>query len=164
MRRLITVCFTIAVCAFAAEAQTKNATSPKKAAAPKKLELKDLPPAVQRTVQDELKGAEIRNIGRETEDGIAQYEVETMLNGKHRDFNVDTKGVLLVVEEETTVESIPALAKAAILKRVGAGKLGMVETVKKNKERELLYEAEYTSKDGKKHEVLVRADGTETKD
>jgi hypothetical protein len=28
----------------------------------------------------------------------------------------------------------------------------------------LLYEAAYTGKDGKKHEVLVKADGTETKD
>ena len=40
----------------------------------------------------------------------------------------------------------------------------MVETVKKSKEKDLLYEAGYTSKDSKKHEVLVRADGTETKD
>jgi hypothetical protein len=164
MRKVIAACFAIAVFGGAGVAQTKTATSAKKAAAPKKLELKNLPPAVQKTVQDELKGGEIRNIGRETEDGIAQYEVETMLNGKHRDFNVDTKGVLLVVEEETAIDSIPAPAKAAILKKVGTGKLGMVETVKKNKGNEPLYEAGYTSKDGKKHEVLVKADGTETKD
>ena len=105
MRKLIAVCFTIAVFASGGVAQTKSATPAKKAAAPKKLELKDLPPAVQKTVQDELKGGEIRNIGRETEDGVSQYEVETMLNGKHRDFNVDTKGTLLVVEEETNMDS-----------------------------------------------------------
>ena len=64
-----------------ATAQEKKAAAPqKKAATPaKKLELKDLPPAVQKTIQAESKGAEIKNIGKETEDGVAQYEIETML-------------------------------------------------------------------------------------
>ena len=51
--------------------------------------MKDLPAAVQKTVSDNLNGGEIRNIGKETEHGVTQYEVETTLNGKHRDFNVD---------------------------------------------------------------------------
>jgi uncharacterized membrane protein YkoI len=128
----------------------------------KKLTLQDLPPAVQKTVQAELKGGEIKSIDKETEHGVAQYEVETILNGKHRDFEVDTKGGLMVVEEETSIDSIPAPAKAAILKRVGAGKLGMVELFMRG--GETMYEAAYTGKDGKKHEVLVKADGTETKE
>src|SRR5580700_10865033 len=93
--------------------------------AQKKLALKDLPAAVQATVQAELKGGEIHNIGKETEDGVVQYEIETIRGGKHRDFNVDTKGKLLVVEEETTFDSIPAAAKAAIARKVANGKLGM---------------------------------------
>src|ERR1035438_3603325 len=56
------------------------------AAAEKKLQLKDLPPAVQKTVQDQTKGAEIRGISSETEKGKLTYEIETMVNGKHRDF------------------------------------------------------------------------------
>jgi uncharacterized membrane protein YkoI len=132
------------------------------AVAAKSLALKDLPAEAQKTIQAELKGAEIRNIGKETERGVTQYEVETMLNGKHRDFNVDTKGKLLVVEEETTIDAFPAPAKVAILNKVGGGKLGMVELFIRG--GETLYEAAYTSKDGKKHEVLVKADGTETKD
>jgi Carboxypeptidase regulatory-like domain len=70
------------------------------------LRLKDLPPAVQKTVGDTLKGGQIRNISKEVEKGVTQYEVETMLNGKHRDFEVDAKGKLLVVEEETDVATI----------------------------------------------------------
>jgi uncharacterized membrane protein YkoI len=132
------------------------------AMAQKKLALKDLPAEVQKTVQAELKGGEIKNIGKETEGGVTQYEIETLLNGKHRDFNVDTKGKLLVVEEETTIETIPAAAKAAILKKVGAGKLGMVELFMRN--GKTLYEAAYTTKAGKKQEVLVTAEGAETKD
>src|SRR6266404_2915601 len=128
----------------------------------KKLQKKDLPAAVQKTVDEQTKGAEIKNISKETEKGVTQYEVETILNGKHRDFNVDTKGGLLVVEEEVAIDSIPAAAKEAIQKKAGAGKLGMVETVTKG--GATLYEAQYTGKDGKKHSVLVKADGTETKD
>ena len=132
------------------------------AMAAKSLAVKDLPSAVQKTVQEQTKGAEIKNISKETEKGVTQYEVETMVNGKHRDFNVDTKGGLVVVEEETAIDSIPAAARAAIQKKVGAGKLGMVETMTKG--ADTMYEAAYTGKDGKKHAVLVKADGTETKD
>lgn len=131
-------------------------------AAEKSFALKDLSPAVQKAVNDNLQGGQISSIGKETEHGVSQYEIETMLNGKHRDFNVDTKGKLILVEEETSIDSIPAAAKAGILKKVGAGKLGMVALFMRG--GETMYEAGYTSKDGKKHEVLVKADGAETKD
>jgi hypothetical protein len=127
------------------------------------LKLTDLPAPVQKTVQDNLKGGEIKNISKEKEKGVTQYEVESMLNGKHRDFNVDSKGTLIVVEEEVALDSIPAPAKSTIVKKVGTGKLGMVEAVK-YPGKDLMFEAGYTSKAGKKSEVLVKADGTETKD
>jgi hypothetical protein len=132
-------------------------------AAAKSLQVKDLPAAVQKTVQDTLKGAEVKNISKEVEKGVTQYEVESMLNGKHRDFNVDAKGKLVVVEEEVDIAGIPAAAKTAIEKKVAGGKLGMVESVDKG-DGATLYEAAYTSKAGKKGAVLVKADGTETKD
>jgi uncharacterized membrane protein YkoI len=128
----------------------------------KKLTLKDLPAAVQKTVQDQAKGGEIKSISKETENGVEQYEIETIWNGKHRDLNVDTKGNLLVVEEETAIDGIPAAAKAAIEKKAAGGKIGMVELFIRGSET--MYEAAYTGKDGKKREVLVKADGTETKE
>src|ERR1039457_1097617 len=99
------------------------------AAAEKKLQMKDLPPAVQKTVQDQTKGAEIRGISSETEKGKLTYEVETMVNGKHRDFLVDAKGAVPEVENETPIDNIPAAAKAAIEKKAAGGKIAMVETV-----------------------------------
>jgi len=132
--------------------------------AAKSLQLKDLPAATQKTVQDNLKGGEIKNIAKETEKGVVQYEVESILNGQHRDFNVDTKGNLIVIEEETSIDSIPAAAKATIMKKVGAGTLGLVETFTKGGGGETMYEAAWKDKAGKKHEVLVKADGTEAKD
>jgi hypothetical protein len=127
------------------------------------LKLTDLPAAVRKTVQDTLKGAEIKTISKEVEKGVTQYEVETMLNGKHRDFNVDAGGKLLVVEEEIDLAAAPAAAKAAIEKKVAGGKIRMVESVNKS-DGAVLYEAAYTSKAGKKGSILVKADGTETKD
>ena len=153
MRKFAGITALLALCLSAAFSQEKKE---------KTLALKDLAPAVQKTIRAELKGGEIKSIGKETEDGVAQYEVETTRNGKHRDFNVDTKGKLLLVEEETSIDSIPAAAKGAILKKVADGKLGMVELFMRN--GETMYEAGYTTKAGKKHEVLVKADGTETKD
>jgi len=58
----------------------------------KGLQLKDLPATVQESVQANLKGGEIRNIVKEKEDGVEQFEVESVLNGKARDFNVDSRG------------------------------------------------------------------------
>jgi len=133
------------------------------ALAGKGLQLKDLPAAVQKTVQANLKGGEIRNIVKEKEDGVDQFEVESVLNGKARDFNVDSRGALLVVEEEATIDAVPAAARAAILKKVGDGKLGKVETFTKTGQA-MMYEASYTDKKGKKHEMLARADGTDTKE
>jgi uncharacterized membrane protein YkoI len=131
-------------------------------AAEKKLQMKDLPAAVQKTVQEQTKGAEIKGLSKETEKGKTSYEVETMVNGKHRDFLVDVKGAVTEVEDETTMDSIPAAAKAAIEKKAAGGKIGMVETMTRG--GATFYEAAYTSKDGKKHEVLVKPDGTEVKD
>jgi hypothetical protein len=80
MRRT-TVLLAIVVLCGSSVAQEKKSKS---------LQLKDLPAGVQKTVQDDLKGGQIKNIGKEKEDGIEQYEVESLLNGKSRDFNVDT--------------------------------------------------------------------------
>ena len=132
--RYLSFLLMIAVLVSSATAQGKRG---------KGLLLTDLPAAVQKTVQANLNGGEIKNIAKEKEDGVEQYEVETVLNGKARDFDVDTKG--------------------ALLKKVGGGKLARIESVSKPG-RPMMYEASYTDQNGKKHEVLVKKDGTETKD
>jgi hypothetical protein len=154
MKRSLTGLLTIFVLCGPSVAQDKKGNG---------LQLKDLPAAVQKTVEDSLKGGQIKTIGKEREDGIEQYEVESQLDGKSRDFNVDAKGNLLLVEEASTIDAIPGPAKASILKKVADGKLGKVETFTKPGQP-MMYEAAYTDKKGKHHEVLVKADGTETKE
>ena len=132
-------------------------------AKPKTLQLKDLPASVQKTVQETLKGGAIKSIAKEKEDGIEQYEIESTLNGNSRDFNVAADGRLLVVEEATTLEAIPAAAKAAIQRKVAGGTVTTVETFAKPG-KPLLYETAYKDAQGKRHEVLVDADGKDVKD
>jgi hypothetical protein len=161
MRRMRRLMFSMAIASLMMVALGGSASAQERK--DKSLQLKHLPAAVQKTVEDNLKGGQIKNIGKEKEDGIEQYEVETTLNGKSRDFNVDVKGNLLVVEEATTIDAIPAAARASILKQVADGKLTGVETFTKTGQP-TMYEAAYTGAKGKKHEVLVKADGTETKE
>ena len=128
------------------------------------LTLKDLPPAVQRTAQEQTKGAEIKGISKETEDGKTHYEIETMLNGKHRDLEIDTRGVLTEVEEETDAASLPPAAKTAISRKSMGGRVTRIETVTNGGGTVVAYEAEFIDKNGRKREVRVKPDGTEVKD
>jgi hypothetical protein len=152
--RLFTVLLAVAVLACSVMAQEKKGGT---------LKLKDLPAVVQKTVQDNLNVAEIKNISEEKEDGVEQYEIESLLNGNSRDFNVDAKGRLLSVEAATSIDVIPAPARAAILKKIADGKLDVIETFTKTGQV-TMYEVSFTDKKGKKHEVLVKADGTEAKE
>jgi len=132
-------------------------------AAEKQVSMKDLPPAVQKTVQDQTKGAEIKGLSMETENGKTSYEVETVFNGKHRDLAIDAKGVVIEVEEETAVASVPPAARATIGRKAVGGRVVLVETVTSGNAI-MAYEAEYIDKNGRKREVRVKPDGTEVKD
>lgn len=133
------------------------------AAAEKKVELKNLPQAVQNAVAEQTKNAELKGLSKETEHGVTSYEIETVANGRHRDVTVDSKGNVITIEEETPLDSIPAAAKAAIEKKVATGKIAMVEAVMRNG-AVALYEASYTTKAGRKAEFAVKPDGTPTKE
>jgi len=119
--------------------------------------MKDLPPAVQRTVQEQSKGATVRGLLTEVEHGRRIYEVEMTVNGHGKDVSMDASGTVLEVEEEVPLGSIPAAARAAIEKAAAGGKIAKVEKV--TGEKEVAYEAALR-KDGKSSEVRVSADGS----
>jgi Protein of unknown function (DUF2874). len=126
-------------------------------AADKPLTLKDLPPAIQKAVLAQTKGAEIKGLSKEVANGKTEYEVETILKGHTRDLMLDASGGLISVEEEATLDSIPGPAKAAIQKQAVGGKVTRVEILTKGKA--VAYEAGI-DKGGKASEVAVKADGT----
>ena len=126
-------------------------------AAETKVKMQDLPPAVQNAVKEQTKNATLVGLSKETEKGQTVYEVETKVNGRTRDLLLDKTGTVIEVEEEVDLNSIPAAAKEAIQKKAAGAKINKVETVTKGST--VSYEAAIT-KNGKKSEVAVNADGS----
>lgn len=121
------------------------------------VKMKDLPPAVQKAVQEQTKGAQIKGISKEVEKGTSMYEVETVAAGKSRDLLIDASGVVVSVEEPIALDAIPKAARAALEKLAVGGKIKGVESVTKG--QTITYEA-VIAKGLKKSEVTVAADGT----
>jgi uncharacterized membrane protein YkoI len=93
--------------------------------------LKSLPPQVREAVLAQSRGATLRGVAKETQNGVTLYEVETIAHGRTRDIMLDAQGKLVSVEEQTTLGEIPEKARAAILRSVGTRKLVLVEKVTK---------------------------------
>jgi uncharacterized membrane protein YkoI len=127
-----------------------------------KVQMKDLPAAVQKTVQEQTRTAKLVGLAKEVEGGKVFYEAETTVDGKHRDILIDPSGTVVEVEEATTLAAIPEAARKAFQQHAGpAGKVLSVETVTKGSTTN--YEA-VIQKGGKKSEVAVHADGSLVKE
>jgi uncharacterized membrane protein YkoI len=126
-------------------------------AAEKKIQAKDLPPAVQQAVAQETRGATIKGYAREVEGGKTMFEVETTVNGHSRDLLFDASGKLIEVEEATSLDDVPAAVKAALEAR---GRVLTVESVTRGKT--VTYEGT-VEKSGRKSEISVTADGKPVK-
>jgi len=120
------------------------------------VKMKDLPPAVQATVQQQSKGATLVGLSKEIEDGKTFYEAEMKVNGHGKDVLIDSAGKVVEVEEEIALTALPAAAKSAIEKAAAQGRISKLESVAKDKD--LTYEALIESK-GKTSEVKVTPDG-----
>ncbi len=128
-------------------------------AADQPVKMKDLPPAVQKTVQEQSKGATIRGLSKEIEDGKTYYEVELIADGHNhnKDILIDASGAVAEIEEQVALDAVPAAVKATIEKSAGTGKILKVESVQK--QGKISYEARIEQA-GKKREITVQADGT----
>src|SRR5580765_6831628 len=82
--------------------------------APSHVDLSKLPPAVRATVEAETRNATLKSVGKETEKGQVQYEVETLVNGKSRDLLIDPSGKVLEVEEAMALDSAPGPVQYAL--------------------------------------------------
>ena len=131
-------------------------------AAEKKMKLEDLPPAVQKSAQEQLKSATLVGISAETEKGKTLYEIETKLDGKSRDLLIDKAGKVVEVEQEVDLATVPAAAKAAIETKAGKDKIAKVESLTKSAGVEA-YEASI-QKGSKTVEFAVKPDGAAYKD
>ena len=123
----------------------------------KKIQKSDLPAAVQKTVDEQSKGATVRGFSMEKENGKISYEAELTINGKTRDIAMNATGAITEVEDQVDFSSLPDMVQAGLKIKAGAGKILKVESITK-KDKLVAYEA-VVETSGKKKEVQVGPDG-----
>lgn len=140
------------------------------------VELKDLPQAVQKTINEQAAGGKIREIEREKEDGTTFYEVDITKNGKRMEFKVGETGKLLTqpmsaaerasrkvrdktsgfFDNDLTIEQLSPEAQATVKKETAGGEITEIEQEKED--GLTFYEVEF-EKDGEDHEIRVDQSG-----
>jgi hypothetical protein len=123
----------------------------------KKIRRADLPPAVEKTVATETQGATVKGFSQENENGQTYYEAEMTVSGHSKDVLIDKNGAIVEVEEQVTLDSLPADVKSGLQSRAGSGKILKVESLTKHGKL-VAYEAKVEA-NGKKKEIQVGPDG-----
>ena len=123
----------------------------------KKIKRAELPPAVEKTVAEQSKGATVRGFSTEMEKGKRLYEAELTVNGHGKDISMDEKGNIVEVEEEVALDALPPAVKAGLTKAAGAGTISKVESLTKGGKL-VAYEAGVKT-GTKRSEVQVGPDG-----
>ena len=123
----------------------------------KQLKKSDLPAAVQKTADQQSKGATVKGYSREKENGQVLYEVALIVNGHTKDITMDGQGNVMEVEEEADMKSLPVEVREGLQKQAGKANIGKVESLTKHGTL-VAYEAQ--ARDGKKRsEIQVGPDG-----
>ena len=122
-----------------------------------KIQKSDLPAAVQKTVDQQSKGATVRGFSKETENGQTTYEAELTTQGHSKDVSMDANGIVVEIEEEIAFDSLPDGVKQGLQAKAGKGKIGKVESLTKHGEL-VAYEAKVTT-GTRKSEIQVGPDG-----
>ena len=128
------------------------------AAADKRIARMNLPAAVKATVEAESKGATVKGISSEKENGKTVYELETLVDGRTRDLMIDAAGKVYVVEEQLDAAKAPAPVRAALEAK---GRIVVLESVMRN--GKTTYEGQVRPAKGKKIVLELNADGTPVK-
>jgi biopolymer transport protein ExbD len=123
----------------------------------KHIKRSDLPPAVQKTADEQSKGATVRGYAKEMEKGKMEYEVETIVNGHTRDVSMDPDGRILEIEEEVALDTLAPTVREGLQKKAGKGTITKVETITKH-DTLVAYEAQVRTA-GRRSEVQVGPDG-----
>jgi hypothetical protein len=123
----------------------------------RKLEKKDLPTAVQASVDRESAGATVKGFSTERENGIRTYEAEMMVDGHSKDVSMDANGNVLEIEEEVSMDSLSESVRTALSAKAAGGKIGKIESLTK-KGRLVAYETIVTN-GRKRHEIQIGPNG-----
>ena len=116
----------------------------------------DLPPAVQKTAEEQSKGASVRGYSTEIENGQREYEVETVVNGRSRDITIAPDGTVLEAEQQVEMSELPKSVRGALQARAGSGRITKIESLTK-RGKLVAYEA-HVKRAGKHSEIQVGPD------
>ena len=127
----------------------------------RKINRSQLPPAVEQTVAKESEGATIKGFATEVEHGQKLYEASLIVNGHTKDILIDRQGNIVEVEEQVSIDSLPAAVQDALRKNAGRGTISVIESLTKNGHL-VAYEAQV--KHGKRRsEIQVGPNGEKLK-
>ncbi|HXT64105.1 MAG TPA: hypothetical protein VN696_13790 [Pyrinomonadaceae bacterium] len=127
----------------------------------RKITRAQLPPEVEKTVARESEGATIKGFASEIEHGQKFYEASLMVDGHTKDILIDRHGNVVEVEEQVTMDALPATVQDSLKKRAGSGTITIIESLTKNGQL-VAYEAQV--KHGKKRsEIQVGPNGEKLK-
>ena len=123
----------------------------------RKLKRAELPPAVQRTADEQSKGAKVIGYSRERDEGQLVYEVSMTIRGHNRDVTIDSAGTVLEVEETVPLRSLPDAVRAGLRQLADSGQIVIVESLTRGG-RLVGYEAQVRH-GAKRSEIQVGPDG-----
>jgi hypothetical protein len=123
----------------------------------KRIKRSDLPPAVEKAVSVVSRGATVRGVSREDENGKTYYEIEMIVNSHSKDVLIDANGEVAEVEEDVPIDSLSVAVRDALQARAGKGKLQKVESLTKHGML-VAYEGQVDT-NGKRSEVQVGPNG-----
>jgi uncharacterized membrane protein YkoI len=119
--------------------------------------LSDAPPAVKKTIQDQVADGKMGGITKHAEDLDTVYDVDlTAKDNSERDFTVAQDGTLL--STEVTLAEIPAAVRQTINSELNGGSLDSID--KNLDDSDISYDIEGKARDGKETDFTVDADGT----
>lgn len=121
--------------------------------AEKKTSQSELPAAVQRTAQEQSRGATIKGYSKDSENGHLEYEIEMTVDGHSKDVSIAPDGRVLEVEEQVQLNSLPANVQQALKTKAGKGEITKVESIVK-RGKLVAYEAQVKA-DGGHREIQV---------
>jgi len=113
----------------------------------KPVDLKVLPDAVLAAFKAAYPKAEIKGASKEVENGVTQFEVESVDGKLNRDLIYAADGKVLELEEAMAPESLPDAVKATLAKDYAGAKILKAETLTKN--GTIVYELSLQGKDKK---------------
>jgi uncharacterized membrane protein YkoI len=119
--------------------------------------LSDTPPAVKKTIQDQVADGKMGGIAKHSDDLDTVYDVDlTAKDSSERDFTVAQDGTLL--SAEVTLAETPTAVRQTINSELNGGSLDSID--KNLDEADVSYDIEGTARDGRKMDFTVDEDGT----